>query len=690
MSFINPLLLIGILAAGIPLLIHLWSKRQARLVDFSYVQFLMSLHRKRIRRLKLKQILILIIRMLIITLIVIALARPVIRSKWALAAGGQAKSSVVILLDNSYSMSYEGVNGNRFEIAKDKALSLLGSLRPGDNASLILVSDHPGVVFKQLTSNIQQVENSIKDARISHRGSYVWPSIREACAILKDSDHPRKVIYLISDLGKNGWQNWEKIPEETDTVDVFVIKISDEEAENRAIESVSLSSEPVGIGTPVQIIAKFSTSGSKSDEVTVEMFLDGEKKGQSVTKIGTPVTFNHTYEYPGIHVGEIRLTTDRLSLDDVRYFAVDVLGQIKVLSTGEYRHYVNLALNPVTSLNPEAEYLILPVSCEVEELGRLSLDQYNVVLLVDVIQISTEGVRNLEKYALNGGNIIVFLGEDADKDWYNNKFDPLPAELGNRISSPQLRLSVLDEKHPIFSVFFESDNGKRAADALSSIEFYSAFSLKPKPSASIIARFDKDIPAIMEAEVGKGRILLFNSSPDTKVSDLPLNPGFLPIMQQMVLYLVSAGTTQSNRNIVVGDTYTQFIRDKIDSQPSLFDPEGSNFTPAVSNADGGSQIQYGPAERAGIYRLEYKSAGNLHRSYFAVNPNTSGESELKAAKDSEVIDKLGDRARFLSPDESPGEIVTSVRGGGEFSSRLLIIAGILMLMEIPLANRRKI
>ena len=105
MSFVHPfILLAGILAAGIPLLIHLWNRRQAKVVDFSSIRFLVSLQSRRVKRLKLKQILILIIRMLIIALIALALARPILTSKWAIAAGGQAKSSVVIILDNSYSI----------------------------------------------------------------------------------------------------------------------------------------------------------------------------------------------------------------------------------------------------------------------------------------------------------------------------------------------------------------------------------------------------------------------------------------------------------------------------------------------------------------------------------------------------------------------------------------------------------
>ena len=664
----------------------------------------MLLHRKRVKRLKLKQILILILRMLIIMLIALALARPILTSKWALAAGGRAKSSVVIILDSSYSMSCERFDGNRFDIAKDKALGLLKSLRPGNNASLILMSDSPDVVFKRLTSDIQQVRDAIRDARLSHSGSYVWPSMSEAYALLKESDHPSKAIYLISDLGENGWRDWKKIPDDPGMVDIYVIRIGETEVTNRTVESVLLSNEPVGMGIPVQISARIAGSGpdtASGAEATVELFVDGEKRGQAVVPqagMTVPLSFTHIFKHPGTHIGEVRLTSDRLPLDNVRYFAIDVLGQIKVLCTGDYKFYVNLALNPVTSLNPEEEFLILPVGCTVEELGTLSLDQYNVVVLVDVAELPENTVQNLESFVLNGGNVIIFLGESAKRDWYNEHFDLMPAMLGNR-AALSLKLSSWNAAHPIFRVFHdESTTG-----ALNSPEFYSAFPIRPKSTANVIASFNRDIddaggasaipePAILEAKAGWGRIILFNSSPDTKVSNLPLTPAFLPLMQQTIFYLVSE-VRKSNRNILVGDTHIQHIQESIVSPPKLFDPENNSTTPALSAFEGSNQIQYGPVQRAGIYKLEFKSDGSLRRDYFAVNLNTEGESYLKAAEDREVIGKLGERAKFVSLEDSPVEIdLESVhtRAGSEISSRLLIIAAILMLLEIPLANRRKV
>ena len=688
MSFVNPFLLIGVLAAGIPVLIHLWSRRQARPIDFSHVRFLMSLHRRHVRRLKLKQILILILRMLIVILIALALARPILTSKWALAAGSRARSSVVIILDNSYSMSYETFEGTRFDMAKEQALRLLEATRSGDDASLILMSDLPDVFFKQLTSDIQQVRSAIENAQISHRGSNVWPSIQEAYTLLKRSDNPHKVIYFISDLGENGWQNWREPSEKLDTAGILVIKIGEAAAGNRAVEKITLSSEPVGIGMPVQISAKLidSTSGM---EATVELLVDGKKIGQAVANTGS-VSFTHTFQHPGTHIGEVRLTSDRLTLDDVRRFVVDIPGKIRVLCIGDYRFYVNLALNPVTSLNPEAEFSILPVDGTVEELRTLSLDQYNVVILTDVPNLPEDVARNLESFVRNGGNLVVFLGETVDRDWYNDQFGIISVELGDRQSFSQapLKLSSWSMDHPMFRAFSDES----MTDVLNSPQFYSVFPMKPEPAMSVIASFNGDVPAILEAEAGWGRVLLFNSSPNTRVSNLSLSPAFVPLMQQAIFYLASEAQ-KTDSNIIVGDTYTRHIQGSIDSPPEVSDPADNVTTPSLTPTERGNQIEYGPTEQSGIYRLEFTSEGIRQRGSFVVNLDTSGESHLKAAKDLEVMSKLGERARFVPLDDSSTEASFEIDRGerrGELSSRLLIAAAILMLVEIPLANRRKI
>jgi hypothetical protein len=75
MTFLNPLLLFGLAAAAIPVLLHLLNLRKLRTVEFSSVRFLKDLQKSSIRRIRIRQILLLIVRTLLIIAIVAAFSR---------------------------------------------------------------------------------------------------------------------------------------------------------------------------------------------------------------------------------------------------------------------------------------------------------------------------------------------------------------------------------------------------------------------------------------------------------------------------------------------------------------------------------------------------------------------------------------------------------------------------------------
>ena len=112
MTFLNPFVLIGLAAAAIPVLLHLLNLRKLKTIEFSTLRFLKELQKTKIRRLKLRQIILLILRTLIVVFTVLAFSRPAIKSTLP-GLGTHAKTSVIILLDNSFSMDASDEGGNR-------------------------------------------------------------------------------------------------------------------------------------------------------------------------------------------------------------------------------------------------------------------------------------------------------------------------------------------------------------------------------------------------------------------------------------------------------------------------------------------------------------------------------------------------------------------------------------------------
>src|SRR5512146_504147 len=167
MIFLNPAVLFGLLAASIPVLIHLLNLKKLKKIDFSTLSFLKELQKNKIRKLKLKQWLLLALRVFIILFVVTAFARPALKG---LALGGTtsaAKTTAVFILDNTFSMSAVDANGSYFNQAKQTIIDLLKNLQEGDEAALVLVADRGNEEIKA-TLNLSEFTKQVKDADISY------------------------------------------------------------------------------------------------------------------------------------------------------------------------------------------------------------------------------------------------------------------------------------------------------------------------------------------------------------------------------------------------------------------------------------------------------------------------------------------------------------------------------------------
>ena len=128
--FLHPIYLFGLLAASLPILIHLLNRRKLNRVRFPAVRFIMLSQRRISRSYRLRHWLLLALRTLAVVFLALLLANPVFQTGAGLFAGG-GQVSLVVLLDNSLSMSWSG-DGNGFRHAKEAARLLISSLQAGD------------------------------------------------------------------------------------------------------------------------------------------------------------------------------------------------------------------------------------------------------------------------------------------------------------------------------------------------------------------------------------------------------------------------------------------------------------------------------------------------------------------------------------------------------------------------------
>ena len=775
MAFLNPLFLLGLLATGIPLVIHLWNRRRVVTIDFSSLIFITAAHRENARRFQLRQFLILLLRMAIIALIALALARPFLTLGLPVASV-RAKTDVVIVLDNSYSMAYQDINGIRLDKAKTLATDIIDTLRHGDRASLILMSDIPKPVFRQLTPDIESVIAAINDTETSYRTTNVQPSLELAHEILTESEQLNKEIYLISDFAQNGWKNWNRLPNRSGAR-ISLIPVAEGEAHNISIKEIRPSNQLIGVDLPFQLnVTTVNHSVAPLDQNILTLFIEGEKQKTMSFSVAANESLNTTLTYnfstPGTHIGYFTLTDDRLNIDNQRYFALKALGEVRVLCVGEQTEYLTLALNPRThsgqrsvvsrqqetgieerkdgrmgtpqssnlaTFQPNADrrlltanVMILPTRCTPDEFVTFPLEDYDVIVLADVLTISHQMRAQLQEFTRHGKSIIVFVSTRSDVASYNEPDNMwLPARLGSPLTwTPPQRVQAYEETHPIFDIFPSDGFSMQYAP-----QFYTGIALQPSSESNVIARFGDDTPFLVEQSQGASTVLLYNcglmagSSQQSAISDqqesvpspenlltdshytndLLVNPYFLPMLQQSVLYTTIASNHLLTWGGHIGETYMAHyprsaggkasirLMTVSDQQEGIGSPETSllrtdgfrRFPTAVLPIAEDGTLRFQGTERPGIYQVEVRTQDRVQRDFFAVNVDTT-EADLTEIPLAQAAAQIG--AQTTADSEIKGTTVVAdtynmKRHGREIWGELLILGVCLMLLESFLSNR---
>ena len=647
--------------------------------------FLLVAHRQSVRRIQLKHLLILLLRMAIIILIALALARPLLKNQFSFA-GARAKTSSVIILDNSYSMAYQGIEGQRFEKARVMALEVVQSLRRGDSTALILMSDIPDAVFRKLTKDLDGVKQAIRQSQVSYRSTLVPPSIEMAHEILRESNDPNKEIYLISDFGQNGWANWGRVPNQSDAR-IFLLPTNDTVADNTSIEEVRFSNQLIGTYLPVQLHVSVSNhSDAPSEETTLTLFIDNQKRRtvsfRAIANESVASIFTHNFESPGTHTGYLELTADRLNVDNRRYFAFDVHGQIRVLCVGDQTSYLTLALNPEIQGQLSTGHTILPVSCSAEEFEDFPLEDYDVLILADLPHLSDRSRQQLQTFIRNGKSAIFFVSDGVDAENYNQFADWLPASLGQAVTwNPPLTVSEYQSDHPIFEVFKPKDFSGQYAP-----QFYRGVEVNPAEDARVVAQLSDGTPFLVERSVNSGETLLFNVSATQLniASNLLVNPHFLPLLQQTVLY-TKAMQSRHQRTLQVGQAYTASYRQNPGAKASI--GRVGDTAELSSIAEDGS-MTFNGTEIPGIYQVDVQGRDRRVRDFFAVNVDPT-ESDLQQVALQEAVDRVGAQMEVTSTLEDLDQTLNAYRMGKEIWGELLVIVLICMLIEGVLSNHER-
>jgi hypothetical protein len=621
-------MLVGLIAIGVPIAIHLIGRRRARIVPFAALDFLMATKRKTARRLQLRERLVLLVRALACLAVAIALAKPFTSCERKGPQVTRGPQAAVLVIDDSFAAGYLVDGKPWIKRASDEARRIVAQLGPEAEVAIVRVSEgaeHP----TELTRDHLRLRDQLLALEPSARPADTTRALTRAAQLLAASSHARKTVFLLSLQAKSGLRPDEP-PWGKDGPTFIALDLRPAHMPNLAVTALKVDSDP---NTGTRGVAFDCEVGNFSDEpkkvelsLTIadrvvargELALDAHEKKTKRFLAALPA---------GARASDasVSLAGDGLAIDDRRYVRATLRDEVRVLLVdGDPRSvrrddelfYIEAALRPGdredsgTSVRSITAEELSGITKLHGQMPTLDLNDFDVVVLANVAALPAERVTALADWVRAGGGILVAPGDRVDPTAYDKTMLPLmPQSLRDPIdttwgASPEerdsraLHLVKWEADHPIFAPF--SKDAPDLADA----KFFKISLLGPTTATAdrkVLARFTNGAAALVEASIGAGRTLLFTSTLDRDWNDLAIHRGFLPLIQQSVRHLARKHALGIESDHLVGGSVALPTGDL--KKLEVRGPDGIGAVYEGDRIAGRSSVRFGKTDHPGIYRV---------------------------------------------------------------------------------------
>ena len=735
-------MLLGLATLAVPIVIHLRARSRSITVDWPTLRFLRTAQHRTAQRSRLKHILVLLMRLALLTLLVLAMAKPYRhREHWTRPADWP--TTLVIVLDNSYSMGYRetGASKSRFDRAKVVVLAMIADLGLADEVALVLANDEAITLIDRPTRDHERVADLVHQSQLSSRSTDLRPALDVAFGLAQldaededqatETGNDRRVVrqcrrawrqvLLLTDLQRLAWRNVLNEPSDRSRkqLPLTVVNLARGPSPNRYVRRSQVESFAVGGETRISI--EIGQHGPRLEDLApahVGLWINDQQVGSSeLVGMNRRIKLSARTLTPGTHLVEVRIDEDRLVVDDRAHVAVHVpdTGRVTVVSgdPSQIRHraetfYLETALNTASSRG-RANALAVDHRSP-QELSQSPIHHDGCLVLANVGRLDGAALVNVENFLHSGGSALITLGHRVEIDHYNQDWPFLPALLGPLLGDPgQSRAYEIDVQQPDHPVLQGLD--------LSTTRFFAFFGVNPTTlfpeagaGASILALFSNGSPALIESNPGSapgtstrtqspigavspggGRVILLTSTIDADWSNLPHRRVFVPLVDRLVSYLTRRHPT--SRQVSLGQSVRFTGPRTIDRYPITVvapDRTRQSLTAVLDPQTNQATADFRDTHQIGLYRVE-ADARFANAKAFAVNLDTQ-ESNLQSVDFESVRAAFPDRPVRLVADQ-PDLRSWHLTQEGTLSEKrqtywpwLLLGALLLFVVETLLAN----
>lgn len=537
MNFLNPLALIGMAAAGIPLLLHLLNLRRLKTIDFGTLRFLQELQQKQVRKLRLQQILLLIIRTLVVVCAVLALSRPTIESTLPLL-GATSRSSVIILVDNSASMEATDGGGPRIDQAKKIVRQIIAGLRDGDEVVVLPMTGTDPDLQVDFTRTFPAALEQVDQIKPTDGTANLAEALRSASPLLDKALHAHKEVYVVSDAQQS--ISWRSMGDSGVVIrqdpSLFLVRVGNGQQglePNLSVDSINVLTKLFQADKPVEIEA-FIRNGSDRDieGALVSLAFDGRRIAQTTVDVAArstrSVAIAASPQRTGLIAASVELESDAIDRDNMRYagLLIPTPSRVALIGTQSDVMFIRtlLSLPGMGSNAPRVTWF--PTITQAS--GAFS--QLDAVIVTSSTHTASDAAL-LRQFVEAGGGAVVFGGQGVDV--LSSACGLQPGAVRTATSESPITITTIDKTHPLYSGVFVTPKDQTAA-----VETAKILELHPATGGFDIVQTAAGA-LVSEVAVGQGRLLYVAVEPALEHGTFPLTGLFAATVLRSTVYLVS-------------------------------------------------------------------------------------------------------------------------------------------------------
>lgn len=716
MSFLFPLYLLGALAIGIPILLHLRRRPPKEHVEFSSLMFLEKTPERLTRRTRLERWLLLALRCLALLLLAGMFGRPFLRSATVAPEAG-AGERVLVLIDASASMR----RGDLWTRATAEAEKALRDTAVTDDVAVALFDERLRVLrdFASLANlpggaRADSFRQALEAGGIAGPGwlsTKMGDALTEAAETIADAAAGRELeeqsVVLISDFQEgadNDSLNRFAWPEEIAVRPVSVA--GDDDPGNLALHLVAAGAEdpdaeavagdPAAAGDasrPSRRRVRL-TNGRDAEAETFSLAWQGapESKIEGILPAGASRVMPVPPRPDETVDGVLEISGDGAAFDNRVYLAraqprpVDILylaGEAKPDDVGSPLFYLSRAMHRTAAIDPSVAALTF-ASLDGQP-DRLKAAQVAVVRCDASLPDATAAA--LGDFARTGGLVVAIANEGATAAALRQITGITELDLREAEVRDYAMLAGLDFQHPILAPFAQA----QIRDFTKIHTWRHRELILPEAVADrarVIARYDGGTPAWLEIPVEAGRVFLFLSGWEPRESQLALSSKFVPLLYAMLAQAGFSAVAEPTRYVgqplplPAGETELSVTR-----------PDGSVVKPETG------ATSFSGTEAPGFYTVASRDAlGQAQSRVHAINL-TPAESRTELTDPAVVLGDFGVQLESaaagpdvpaIANESQQRRIEAEEKESGQKLWKWFVVAALaILLLETLVAGRRR-